>query len=87
MSICFIRLGHHDQPIFRYLFGQFSQMVAKYSDVYKIRKFKDQPRIVLKCFITHNKYLNTHSISVHWNIYTIYVHVPPNSSSILQWFF
>lgn len=37
MSICFIRLGHHDQPIFRYLFGQFSQMVAKYSDVYKIR--------------------------------------------------
>lgn len=37
MSICFIRLGHHDQPIFRYLFGQFSQLVAKYSDVYKIR--------------------------------------------------
>lgn len=65
MSICFIRLGHHDQPIFRYLFGQFSQMVAKYSDVYKIRKFKDQPRIVLKCFIIHKKYLNTHSISVH----------------------
>lgn len=65
MSICFIRLGHHDQPIFRYLLGQFSQMVAKYSDITKfLSKFKDQPRIVLKCFIIHKKYLNTHSISV-----------------------